>query len=73
MSEGPKILLYGINPNNYSQKLNYNRLHAAAVLSRVQPVAMPWTIAWQAPLSVESSRQEHWSGLPFPTPTGYIE
>ena len=41
MSEGPKILLYGINPNNYSQKLNYNRLHAAAVLSHVQPVAMP--------------------------------
>ena len=30
--------------------------------------ATPWTVAHQAPLSVEFSRQEHWSGLPFPTP-----
>ena len=28
----------------------------------------PWTVAHQAPLSTEFSRQEHWSGLPFPTP-----
>ena len=28
----------------------------------------PWTVAHQAPLSMEFSRQEHWSGLPFPTP-----
>ena len=26
------------------------------------------TVASQAPLSMESSRQEHWSGLPFPSP-----
>ena len=26
----------------------------------------PWTIAHQAPLSMEFSRQEYWSGLPFP-------
>ena len=30
--------------------------------------ATPWTIARQAPLSVEFSSQEYWSGLPFPTP-----
>ena len=29
----------------------------------------PWAIAWQAPLSMEFSRQEYWSGLPF-TPPG---
>ena len=29
--------------------------------------ANPWTIAHQAPLSMEFSRQEYWSGLPFPT------
>ena len=29
---------------------------------------MPWTVARQAPLSVEFSRQEYWSGLPFPSP-----
>ena len=28
---------------------------------------MPWTVACQVPLSIEFSRQEYWSGLPFPT------
>ena len=28
----------------------------------------PWTVACQAPLSMEFSRQEYWSGLPFPAP-----
>ena len=28
----------------------------------------PWTVASQAPLSMGFSRQEHWSGLPFPSP-----
>ena len=28
----------------------------------------PWTVAHQAPLSMEFSRQEYWSGLPFPSP-----
>ena len=36
--------------------------------SRVQLFAIPWTVALQAPLSMESSRQEYWSGLPFPSP-----
>ena len=27
----------------------------------------PWTVACQAPLSMEFSRQDYWSGLPFPT------
>ena len=31
-------------------------------------VATPWTVAHQAPLSLEFSRQEYWSGLPFPSP-----
>ena len=28
----------------------------------------PWTVALQAPLSIEFSGQEYWSGLPFPSP-----
>ena len=28
----------------------------------------PWTVAYQAPPSVGFSRQEYWSGLPFPSP-----
>ena len=31
-------------------------------------LATPWTIAFQAPLSIGFSRQEYWSGLPFPSP-----
>ena len=29
---------------------------------------IPWTVAHQAPLSVEFSRQEYWHGVPFPSP-----
>ena len=36
--------------------------------SCVQLFATPWTVAHQAPLSMEFSRQEYWSGLPFPSP-----
>ena len=36
-------------------------------LSRVQFFVTPWTIAYQAPLSTGFSRQEYWSGLPFPS------
>ena len=28
----------------------------------------PWTVAHQAPLYMEFSRQEYWNGLPFPSP-----
>ena len=35
-------------------------------LSCVQLFATPWTVACQAPLSMEFSRQEYWNGLPFP-------
>ena len=37
-------------------------------LSHVQLFATPWTVAQQAPLSTEFSRQEYWSGLPFLSP-----
>ena len=34
--------------------------------SFVSDCAVPWTVACQAPLSMEFSRQEYWSGKPFP-------
>ena len=37
-------------------------------LSRVQLLVIPWTVAYQAPQSMEFSRQEYWSGLPCPPP-----
>ena len=39
------------------------------MLSCVWLFATPWTVVRQAPLSMKFSRQECWSGLPFPTPT----
>ena len=38
------------------------------LLSSVRLFVTPWTIAHQAPPSMEFSRQEYWSGLPFPSP-----
>ena len=38
------------------------------LLSQVRLFATPWTVACQAPLSLGFSRQEYWSGLPFPSP-----
>ena len=37
-------------------------------LSCLQLSATPWTVAYQAPPSMGFSRQEYWSGLPFPSP-----
>ena len=37
-------------------------------LSRVRLFAAPWTVAYQASPSMGFSRQEYWSGLPFPSP-----
>ena len=37
------------------------------MLGRVGLFVTPWTVAHQAPLSMGFSRQEYWSGLPFPS------
>ena len=44
------------------------RLLLLSRFSRVRLCATPWTAAHQASLSMGFSRQEHWSGLPFPSP-----
>ena len=43
------------------------RMHVC-MLSRFGLFATPWTVTYQAPLSMGFSRQEYWSGLPFPSP-----
>ena len=40
----------------------------ACVGTHFQLLVTTWTTGSQAPPSMEFSRQEHWSGLPFPTP-----
>ena len=37
-------------------------------LSPVHIFVTPWTVAYQVPSSMEFSRQEYWSGVPFPSP-----
>ena len=49
-------------------KVNYYRKVKVKSLNRVRLFATPWTVAYQAPLSMGFSRQECWSGLPFPSP-----
>ena len=38
------------------------------LLNRVQLFMTPWTVGHHVPLSMGFSRQEYWSGLPFPSP-----
>ena len=40
-------------------------------LRRVRLLVTPWTAAYQAPLSMGFSRQEYWSAVPLPSPTGH--
>ena len=42
-------------------------------LSRVRLFATPWTVAHQAPPTMEFSRQEYWSGLSFPSPGDLLD
>ena len=49
-------------------KLWYAYIHACSVTKSCWLSTTPWTIAHQAPLSMEFSRQEYCSGLPFPFP-----
>ena len=57
MSENPNLNQYVLAATNH-----------VLMLSCVRLFATPWTIAHQAPLSMGFSRQEHWSGLSFPSP-----
>ena len=43
-------------------------LNLAQLPSRVRLFETPWTVAFQAPLSMRFSRQECWIGLPVPSP-----
>ena len=45
----------------------------AQSLSCVQIFITPWPVVSQVPLSMEFSRQEYWSELPFPTPGDILD
>ena len=48
--------------------MDIEELCCAVSLSHVQFFVTPWTVARHAPLSMGSSSQEYWSGLPCPPP-----
>ena len=49
------------------------RHHCCLVTVMSDSFANTWTVAHQAPLSMGFSRQEYWSGLPFPSPGGLTD
>ena len=57
----PSVSVHGIFPSK-------NTIEWVKSLSRVRLFVTPWTVARQSPLSMGFSRQEYWSGLPFPSP-----
>ena len=59
--------------NSFPENIRFNEMFYFSVsevksLSRVWLFVIPWTAAYQSPQSMEFSRQEYWSGLPFPSP-----
>ena len=66
-----EVIFYYINVEfikiNILQVYIFILLCACESLNHVQLFPIPWTVGHQAPLSMEFSRQEYWSGLPFPT------
>ena len=58
----------GSFPLSWNKLSNYNYGGGGLVAMLCQILATPWTVACQVPLSVGFSRQEYWSGLPFPSP-----
>ena len=55
-------------PGPTIQSLPHIQFSSVQLLSHVQLFATLGAVAHQAPLSTGFSRQEHWSGLPFPSP-----
>ena len=65
----PKVTHNKKNANSYYEILILSyQFSSVQSLSRVQLFGTPWSVAYQAPLSMSFSRQEYWSGLLFPSP-----
>ena len=61
------LIIYSKHPNALLLNLSYEfQSHSLSLL--VSSTVTQWTVAYQAPLFMGFSRQENWSGLPFPSP-----
>ena len=67
---GPELgkILHAMWPEQKNRNIVNQLCVPAKLLSCVRLFATPWTVACLAPLSLEFSRQEYWSGFPFPPP-----
>ena len=67
-----KTWFFPINSFNLAAHTYINKRHIQIYMSEVTQssptLCAPWMVAYQAPLSIGFSRQEYWSGLPFPSP-----
>ena len=61
-------------PENFLFNIQTNESESESEVAQSCPtLCNPWTIAHQAPPSMGFSRQEYWSGLPFPSPGGLCD
>ena len=69
------LLVWEIKNNHMNQWDTWNKNYPEYVCVRnhVQLFATLWTVAHQTPLSMGFSRQEYWSGLPFPPPRDLLD
>ena len=63
-----KYYRYSERKKNSVWKLTFKRKSKVKLLSHVWLFETPRAVTYQAPLSMGFSRQEYWSGLPFPSP-----
>ena len=56
------------NPGSETQQFHFGKEKKVKSLSHIQLFVTPWTLACQAPSSMEFSRQGYWNGLPLPAP-----
>ena len=60
--------LLGVTISQHCPGYMFNQLKKQKIALSCLNLVISWTIACQAPLSMGFSRQEYWSGLPFPSP-----
>ena len=56
------------SPNSSKASQEQKNCCGGIVIKTCPTLATPWTVTRQVSLSLEFSSQEHWSGLPFPSP-----
>ena len=65
--------IHGIFPGKSTGVGYHCLLLEVKSLSHVQLFATPWTVAYYGPPSMGFSRQEYWSGVPFPSPEDLLD